>query len=500
MIINGENRALFPAHWNFGNFILHRFKQANPLDVCLENYNTGETLTYKDFTDYAVSLSVALSKLGVTRGDIVAVGSEKRIMFLPTTLAVVLTGASYTPYDLRSGTAVLQYKLNLAKPNYFICSNSFWKTYSDVLKSCDFIKTFICFEEIDDIELSIKKLILKHREESFEPAVVHGQTDVALILYSSGTTSSMPKGVLITHYNCVLGCLPEKFPDESLKTAVLFGEWYHRYETFSTYKFLWASIGRKVVFANNLTNQDTILKVIQHCKVNVAIVVPSVVSYLATAKEIDTYNTSTLRLIFSCGCTLHPSLPGTVKRRIPTVKNVLQIYGMTEVGDVTSEDWGTKGPKTGSIGMACPNVSIKIVDPKTREILGPNQRGEICIRGPTLMKGYIGMDSSTYLDQDGFFLSGDLGYYDEDTYFYFVDRLKDVISFDGYQVDPTELEFIILSNPEVREAAVVGKPAGAYGEQPAAIVVLQPERHRRVIIVRSNESLCSHSSTQCRDL
>lgn len=79
-----------------------------------------------------------------------------------------------------------------------------------MLKSCNFVKKYISFEEIDDIELSIKNLILKHKEvKSFEAAAVDGQTDVALIVYSSGTTS-MPKGVMMTHYNCVSNCLPEK--------------------------------------------------------------------------------------------------------------------------------------------------------------------------------------------------------------------------------------------------------------------------------------------------
>ncbi|KAI8420900.1 hypothetical protein MSG28_008078 [Choristoneura fumiferana] len=376
-----------------------------------ENAITGEAMNYKDFTEYAVKLSSSLMDLGVKRGDTVGVGSEKRVTFVPTALAVVFTGAAYTPYDLKSGRAGLLHKLNLTRPKYFICSPLFWEVYGDILRNLDYIDTFICFDDSKDISLSIKNLILRPNDvTNFEPATVQGQIDTALILYSSGTTG-MPKGVQLTHLNCILNSLPKDFEDESLKTAFMFGEWYHNYDTFMTYKFL--SAGRKIVYVDTVTPEN-LMKSIHNCQVNIAMLVPSLVGYLSKAEEVEKYDL---------------------------------------------KSWGVKGPKIGSVGMASPGIILKVVHPETREVLGPNQRGEICLRGPVFMKGYISIEPSTYLDDQGFFITGDLGYYDEDKYFYIV--------------APLELETILQLHPGVREAGVVGQPAGDIGELPTAFVVCQ---------------------------
>ncbi|XP_048005487.1 luciferin 4-monooxygenase-like isoform X1 [Leguminivora glycinivorella] len=470
--VYGDQNVQVPAHLNFGKYILERLKQAYKTnEVAVENALSGEAITYKDFTQYAVDLSVALTDLGVKTGDTVGIGSEKRVLFIPTAVAVVFSGAAYTPYDLQSGRAGLKHKLNLTRPKYFICSALFWKTYEDVLKTMDFIENFICFDDSNDIELSLKTFLTKQTNVStFEPATVQGQTDTALILYSSGTTG-MPKGVQLTHLNCILNSLPKDFEDESLKTMFLFGEWYHNYDTFMTYKFL--SLGRRVVYVDSVTPEN-LLKSIQKCQVNITMLVPSLVGYLSKAEQVDRYDISSLKIIYCRSSPLHGRTIEAIKRRFPTLKKLLQGYGMTESGELTSESWGTKGPKVGSVGMASPGITLKVVDPQTREVLGPNQRGEICLRGPVFMKGYIGIEPSTYLDDQGFFLTGDLGYYDEDKYFYIVDRLKEIISYDGNKVAPLELETILLLHPGVREAGVVGNPAGDIGEEPTAFVVRQP--------------------------
>ncbi|KAF9824061.1 hypothetical protein SFRURICE_020327 [Spodoptera frugiperda] len=425
--VYGDQNVQVPAHLNFGKFILDRLRLQKD-EIALELGETREKLTYKEFTQYAVNMSTALTKLGVGRGDIVAVGSEKRNEFVPTVLAIVFTGATYTPYDLKSGRAVLKHKIGLTKPKYFICSKLFWNTYSDILRSFDCIEKFVTLDEGTESVISIRTLITNDADVSkFEPVQVQGQSDIAFILYSSGTTG-MPKGVQLTHLNCILNSLPDDFTDESLKTAFLFGEWYHNYDTFMTYKFLY--LGRKIVYVNEAEP----------------------ISFIQSVHDCD-YN-----LFY----------------RFPKVKNILQGYGMTEAGELTSESWGTKGPKSGSVGMASPGITLKVVDLETRKTVGPNQRGEICLRGPVLMKGYIGVPPSNYLDEDGFFKTGDLGYFDEDRYFYIVERLKEIIVYDGYKVAPLELETILQLHPGVREAGVVGKPVKVYGEEPTAFVVKQP--------------------------
>jgi len=172
-----------------------------------------------------------------------------------------------------------------------------------------------------------------------------------------------------------------------------------------------------------------------------------------------------------------------------------QVYGMTETTmatHVNSIDYN----KEGSIGVVRPfceskvnysnnfqrifmELSLmcsKVVDLETNEALGPNQEGEICVRGELVMKGYIGNEEATRntVDAEGWLHSGDIGYYDEEGFFYITDRLKELIKYNGFQVSPTELETILLTHPEVMEAAVAPVPHESAGELPRAYVVRRP--------------------------
>lgn len=131
----------------------------------------------------------------------------------------------------------------------------------------------------------------------------------------------------------------------------------------------------------------------------------------------------------------------------------------------------------GSVGKAVPNSEIKIVDIKTGEALGPNQTGEVVIKGPHIMKGYLKNEKATSqcLTEDGWFYSGDVGYYDDDHNFYIVDRLKELIKYKGYQVAPAELEDLLMAHPQVADAAVIGIPDEEAGELPKAFIVAKEE-------------------------
>lgn len=110
------------------------------------------------------------------------------------------------------------------------------------------------------------------------------------------------------------------------------------------------------------------------------------------------------------------------------------------------------------------------------QTLGPYQEGELCFKGDSIMKGYCGDRKSTAatIDDEGWLHTGDVGYYDDDGFFYIVDRLKELIKYKGFQVPPAELEAILLTHPEIKDAAVVGLPDEVAGELPIGFVVKQP--------------------------
>lgn len=154
------------------------------------------------------------------------------------------------------------------------------------------------------------------------------------------------------------------------------------------------------------------------------------------------------------------------------------MYGLTEVsGAVTIIPKNLQ--KLGSSGILVSEVTAKIVDPETKQPCGPNQFGELCFKGPCVMKGYMANEVATAetIDEDGFLHTGDIGYYDDDKYFYVVDRIKDLIKYKGFQVAPAELEAILLSHAAVKDAAVIGIPDERAGEVPRAFVVRNPSVH-----------------------
>jgi len=130
--------------------------------------------------------------------------------------------------------------------------------------------------------------------------------------------------------------------------------------------------------------------------------------------------------------------------------------------------------RPGSIGPAIPGTECRVVDVATGEDLGPGEDGEVWIRGPQVMRGYLGDEQSTAdtLDADGWLHTGDIGHADADGWFYLVDRLKELIKVKGFQVAPAELEAVLLDHPEIADAAVVASPDEEAGEVPKAFVVV----------------------------
>ena len=158
---------------------------------------------------------------------------------------------------------------------------------------------------------------------------------------------------------------------------------------------------------------------------------------------------------------------------------VVQGYGLTETSPVTHTTRTRGGPiKIGGIGPPVPNTEARVVDVTTGAELGPKEEGEICVRGPQVMKGYLNRPDATaaMIDADGWLHTGDIGYADEDGCFFIVDRLKELIKYKGMQVAPAELEAVLLSHPLVADAAVI--PMRKRGMRRGAEGVRRPARRR----------------------
>jgi acyl-CoA synthetase (AMP-forming)/AMP-acid ligase II len=220
---------------------------------------------------------------------------------------------------------------------------------------------------------------------------------------------------------------------------------------------------------------EDFLRAVQDYEVSLAHLVPPIVLALSKSPIVDQYQLPKLRTIFSGAAPLGEELTRACSQRLNC--NIRQGYGMTETSPVThSSPADAEATKSGSIGVPAPNTECKIVDLGSGVALGPRQEGELCVRGPQIMKGYLNRPDATAqtIDSDGWLHTGDIGYVDEDGHFFIVDRAKELIKYKGFQVPPAELEAILLTHPAVADAAVIPIPDPEAGELPKACVVLRP--------------------------
>jgi acyl-CoA synthetase (AMP-forming)/AMP-acid ligase II len=215
---------------------------------------------------------------------------------------------------------------------------------------------------------------------------------------------------------------------------------------------------------------EAFLGLLQDYAVTKAHLVPPIVLALARHPAVDDYDLSRLGYIMSGAAPLGPELAGACAERLGCT--VVQGYGLTEASPVTHLTPDAGPNKPGSIGPSIPNTECRVVDPESGRELGSNEVGEIWVRGPQVMSGYLhDAEATSDAIRDGWLRTGDLAYADEDGYFFVVDRLKELIKYKGFPVAPAELEAVLLEHPAVTDAAVVPSPDPEAGEVPKAFVV-----------------------------
>ncbi|KAI4366917.1 hypothetical protein MLD38_022718 [Melastoma candidum] len=298
------------------------------------------------------------------------------------------------------------------------------------------------------------------------------QSDLAAILYSSGTTGLI-KGVALTHRNLItnLTGLHATVP-QSEKPAVLF----YTVPYFHVFGFVYFLKSLALCETSVITERfqlGQMLAAVDEYGVTHIAAVPPVV--IAMTKCVEGHDLRTLVSVTSGGAPLGQDLISTFNKRFPRV-TLSQGYGLTEC---TGGAFRSVGPeessRPGSTGMLIWNCEARIVDPETGESLAPCKEGELWVRGPGVMEGYVGDPEATAatITADGWLKTGDLCYIDEEGFLYVVDRLKELIKYKGYQVAPAELEQLLQSHPEIADAAVVPFPDEEAGEIPMAFVARQ---------------------------
>jgi acyl-CoA synthetase (AMP-forming)/AMP-acid ligase II len=298
--------------------------------------------------------------------------------------------------------------------------------------------------------------------------------DLVVLPYSSGTTG-LPKGVMLTHHNLVANmCQTEPFNNivsDDVGLGIL--PFFHIYGMVVIMNMA-LHAGATIVTMPRF-DLEQFLRAIQDFKVTSACLVPPIVLALAKHPLVDQFDLSHLHLVFSGAAPLGEDLERAVSNRLGVV--VRQGYGLTETSPVTHCTPSEPGKaKSGAVGVPIPNTEVRMVDPATGDDVDAKVQGEIWIRGPQVMKGYLNRPDATgeMIDSEGWLHTGDVGRVDADGYLYILDRVKELIKFKGLQVAPAELEAVLLAHPDVADAAVIPSPDEEAGEVPKAFVVLKP--------------------------
>jgi acyl-CoA synthetase (AMP-forming)/AMP-acid ligase II len=317
--------------------------------------------------------------------------------------------------------------------------------------------------------------LVAEAEDGAKPAEVEvDPEDLAVLPYSSGTTGLM-KGVMLTHRNLVANIEQawNSMPvdDDDVLVGVL--PFFHIYGQTVVLNLGLAKGSTIVTMARH--DLDQLLEIIERHGVTWLHVAPPIILALATAPQVEGRDFSKLKLVISGAAPLDGDLAARAEGRIGAP--IRQGYGMTELSPVSHKSRLARVEETppGSVGALIPNTEARLVDPETGEDLAEGEEGEIWIRGPQVMKGYLNNPQATAetLVSDGWLRTGDIGKVDENGFFFIVDRLKELIKYKGYQVPPAELEAVLVSHPKVKDAGVIGVPNVEGEEVPKACVVVE---------------------------
>lgn len=299
-------------------------------------------------------------------------------------------------------------------------------------------------------------------------------TAVVALPYSSGTTGT-PKGVMLTQRNLVAMVAEmepvERTAEDDVVLATL--PFFHIYGLVVILTLGLYRGATLVVFPR--FELETVLEAIERHRITRLPLVPPLVLRLAQDPAVDAHDLSSVRTVISGAAPLAPELARAVSERLGGIL-VKQGYGMTELSPGATMHPEDRPADTSTVGVLHPNTEARIVDPATLEDVDGDQVGEIWIRGPQVMQGYLGRPEETaaILTDEGWLRTGDLGRFRADGELEVVDRLKELIKYKGFQVAPAELEALLIEHPAVADVAVVGRPDPEAGELPKAYIVLAP--------------------------
>jgi acyl-CoA synthetase (AMP-forming)/AMP-acid ligase II len=501
MIVRSTLPELTVPNTDFSTFALERARQL-PNKPAIVDADSGETITYGALTEAIDATAGGLAAHGLRPGDVVAVCGFNSPGFAVAVHAIWRAGGTVTTLNPLLTVGEMVHELADAGARYYLIAASEvteraveaagqcgLQTIPTTCSACesepgrppDSLGPSSIVKEVFTVgegEVGLGMTSITPLASGLHPPpglAADPAEDTALILHSSGTTG-LPKGVMLTHYNLMASLLQLRDADAGQETDVLAAipPFFHIAGLHGIVN-LGFFVGATIVTMRRFA-LERFLALVQEHRISNVLLVPPVLNALTSSPAVADFDVSSLRLICCVAAPLSAEAERAAENRLGCV--VKQGYGQTEVSGPAT--WMPSDPsklRHGSVGLPPASTQIRIVDVTDGRELGPQQAGEVLVRGPQVMKGYLNQPEATAstIDSDGWLHTGDIGFADDDGYLYIVDRLKELIKYKGYQVAPAELEAVLGTHPAVADAAVVPSPDAEAGEIPKAFVVLRSE-------------------------
>jgi len=429
---------------------------------------SGRTLTYGQLAGAIEKVAGGLAARGFEKGDVFAIYSPNIPEYAIIFYAVIRLGGIVTTINPLYTVEELVYQLNDARAKALITIPLFLGNAQEAARESGVEDVYVFGEAAGALPFAA----LFQGGNGVPDVQIDVMEDVAVLPYSSGTTG-LPKGVMLTHHNLVANVCQTLGAEHIDREEVLMGilPFYHIYGMVVIMSMV-LSRGATIITMPRF-DMEQFLEVLQNYKVSFAHLVPPIILGLAKYPGVDRYDLSALKTVFSGAAPLPAPVAKACAERLGC--SVRQGYGLTETSPVThliplgSED------KITTVGPAVPNTTFRVIDVEGEDAASGTP-GEIWIRGPQVMKGYLNRPKATadMIDEDGWLHTGDVGVVDEEGFLSVIDRVKELIKYKGLQVAPAELESVLQSHPAVADVAVIPSPDEEAGEVPKAYVVLKP--------------------------
>ncbi|UCE43458.1 MAG: long-chain fatty acid--CoA ligase [Candidatus Bathyarchaeota archaeon] len=428
-----------------------------------------DQISYGKLDAMSDKLAAALGELKVQKGSSVSIFLPNIPEFVISYYAILKAGGVVAPANPLSKEIELKHILNYSNSETIIAHESLYPIVKKVQRGAALENIITVGQRRRQNTCLFRDLVRKHAPQPFQ-IKIWPKRDVAVIQCTGGTTGT-PKGAMLTHYNLISNAIMNarwfgwSSDDVVLAVLPLYHSWGASYMNSAVY------VGATLVPVTRF-DPERVLQLVEEKKVTVWYGAATMFTLITSQPAITKYDLSSLRCVKAGAA----PIPNATKTRWDNLTGVELIlgYGLTEASTETHNSPPNR-VKIGSIGIPIIDTDAKIVDIETgTKELPPGEAGELIVKGPQVMKGYIGSPKETERAlRKGWLYTGDIAKMDAEGYFYIVDRLKDTIKYKGYSVYPAEVENALYTHPSIKECAVIGKPDPIAGEIPTAYIILK---------------------------